>query len=392
MREGLAVPPRVRACHNVTVTGDIAAYIDSFDSEPGYLDWAAFGPLSPTVRSEVHADAELLGTGRRSSVDLVNDHVDQSRDHAAAVLGVPSEQVVIQPSTSHGLQPAIYGLSGTLLVSRAEYPALTIAATRAEAACGTMKVGWLEPEHGFVTPDVIREALTDEVTAVAVSLVDFRTGFRADLTALRDVIGDRLLIVDAIQALGIVDAEYAAADVVCANGYKWLRAGRGTGVAAYSSRAVDRLTPVLSGYAGVPDGLPVDELPEPAHDARAFIVSKADSLAAARLGSALREVHDVGVAAIEAAVADRASEIIEIADEHGIAVLTPREPERRAGIVTLVPDPQDAGTLAAALANAGVAITPRGGSIRVSAHAGTDAETIAMFASTLAGFAASRTW
>ncbi len=40
-----------------------------------------------------------------------------------------------------------------------------------------------------------------------VSLVDFRTGYRADLAALRDVIGDRLLIVDAIQGFGAVDAD-----------------------------------------------------------------------------------------------------------------------------------------------------------------------------------------
>jgi len=376
----------------VTVTGDITAYIESFDSEPGYLDWAAFGPLSPVVRSEVHADAELLGTGRRSSVDLVNEHVDQSRTHAASVLGVPAEQIVIQPSTSHGLQQAIYGLSGTLLLSRAEYPALTIAAARAEAALGTLRAAWLEPEHGFMTPDAVRDALTDEVTAVAVSLVDFRTGYRADLGALRDVIGDRLLIVDAIQGLGVVDADYGVADVVCANGYKWLRAGRGTGVASYSQRAVDRLAPVLSGYAGVADGLPVDAVPEPSPDARAFIVSKADSLAAARLGSALHEIHDVGVATIAAAVEARATRVIEIADENAIPVITPREPERRAGIVTLAPQPQDAGPLAAALANAGVTITPRGGTIRVSAHAGTGDESLSLFASALSAYAASRTW
>ncbi len=376
----------------MTVTGDITTYIESFDSEPGYLDWAAFGPLSPVVRSEVHADAELLGTGRRSSVDLVNEHVDQSRSHAASVLGVPAEQIVIQPSTSHGLQQAIYGLSGTLLLSRAEYPALTIAAARAEASLGTMRAAWLEPGNGFVTPDVVREALTDEVTAVAVSLVDFRTGYRVDLSALRDVIGDRLLIVDAIQGLGIVDADYGAADVVCANGYKWLRAGRGTGVATYSPRAVDRLTPVLSGYAGVADGLPVDEVPEPSRDARAFIVSKADSLAAARLGSALHEIHQVGVATIAAAVEARATRVIEIADENAIPVITPREPEHRAGIVTLAPEPQDAGPLAAALANAGVTITPRGGTIRVSAHAGTDDESLSLLAATLSAYVAARAW
>lgn len=374
------------------MTGDIQAFIDSFDGEPGYLDWAAFGPLAPDVRDEVRADAELLGTGRRSSVDLVNEHVDAARDAAATVLDVPSDEVVIQPSTSHGLQQAIYGLSGSLLLARGEYPALTIAAARAEATCGAMAVNWFEPDGGYVTPDAVREVLTDDVTALAVSLVDFRTGYRADLTALREVIGDRLLIVDAIQAVGVIDADYAAADVLCTNGYKWLRAGRGTGIARYSPRAVERITPVLSGYAGVADGLPVDAVPEPSPDARAFIVSKADSLAAARLSTALRGVDAAGIEQIESAVEERATRLLELAEEIGIRTSTPRDPARRAGIVTLVPEPQNAGALAAELTNAGVTLTARGGTLRAAVHAGTDDETIEMLESALRAFAATRSW
>ncbi|GAA1697084.1 hypothetical protein GCM10009808_13170 [Microbacterium sediminicola] len=374
------------------MAGQLESYVDSFDEQPGYLDWAAFGPLSPEVRSEVHADAELLGTGRRSSVDLVNEHVDQSRVTAAAMLAVREDQVVIQPSASHGLQQAIYGLSGDLLLSRAEFPSLTVAVTRAEACGADVSAHWVEPDRGFMSPEVIRDALTEEVTAVAVSLVDFRTGYLTDLSAIRDVIGDRLLIVDAIQGLGVVDADYASADVVCANGYKWLRAGHGTGVASYSDRAMERITPVLSGYVGAEGGLPVDEVTAPVTDARAFLVSKADSLASARLGTALREIQDAGIDEVAAAVAARATRVIEIADEAGIAVLTPREEQYRAGIVTLVPEAQDAGPLSAELANAGVTTTARGGTIRVSAHAGTDDETLEMFQGALTAFAAMRSW
>jgi len=49
-----------------------------------------------------------------------------------------------------------------------------------------------------VTPGNIRDQLTASVEAVAVSLVDFRTGYLVDLEGIRQVIGDRLLIVDAI--------------------------------------------------------------------------------------------------------------------------------------------------------------------------------------------------
>ena len=54
---------------------DLDPYLASFDAEPGYLDWAAFGPLSPAVRSEAQGDTELLGSGRPTSIDLVADHL-----------------------------------------------------------------------------------------------------------------------------------------------------------------------------------------------------------------------------------------------------------------------------------------------------------------------------
>ena len=104
-------PRPCAACQNGDVT-DWESFLASFDGEPGYLDWAAFGPLSPSVRAEVHADAELLGSGRPSSIDLVADHAREARDLLAQLLRTDAEQVVLQPSTTYGLMQAIYGLSG----------------------------------------------------------------------------------------------------------------------------------------------------------------------------------------------------------------------------------------------------------------------------------------
>src|SRR5690606_29200755 len=109
----------------------------------------------------------------------------------------------------------------------------------------------IDPPDGIVTIDSVVAALTDDVSAVAVSAVDFRTGALVDLAGLREAIGDRLLIVDAMQAFGVVDVEWNLADVVAGNGYKWLRAGRGTGFARFSARAQERIVPVLSGISGM---------------------------------------------------------------------------------------------------------------------------------------------
>ncbi|WP_396655491.1 aminotransferase class V-fold PLP-dependent enzyme [Microbacterium sp.] len=368
-------------------------YRASFDGEPGYLDWAAFGPLSPAVRTELHADAELLGSGRRSGIAMVDARVREARELLAELLKADIDEVTLQPSTSYGLAQAIYGLDGGVVVGRRDFPALTVAVARAAAARGRVVPQVIDPADGHITPDAVREALTDDTCAVAVSLVDFRTGFRADLAGLREVIGeDRLLIVDAIQGFGVVDVDYTAADVVCGHGYKWLRAGRGTGFAWFSPRARERIEPVLSGFAGMDAEGFTDVVERPAPTARAFTVTEADPLAAARLATALRGVRDAGVAVIAAEVAERAGDIMFFADRYEIPVVTPREPEQRAGIVSLQPRPQDVAPLAASLANHGLTVTARGDLIRVATHVGTDADTLRLFGDALAAFSYARVW
>ncbi|WP_313362698.1 aminotransferase class V-fold PLP-dependent enzyme [Microbacterium sp.] len=362
-------------------------YIGTFDAEPGYLNWAALGPVSPSVRAEVFADADLLGSGRPSSLALVGERIGQAQEVIAELLGADAAEVTLQPSSTHGLMHALYGVSGAVVASTAEFPSVSLTLERAATASGrAVTPRWITPEDGRVTPDAVSAVLDDEVVALAVSHVDFRTGYRADLAALRDVLGpDRLLIVDAVQSFGVIDADYSVADVVVGHGYKWLRAGRGTGFAWFSPQARERIAPVLSGITGTTaSGLFVDELPAPAPDAKAYTISVPDTLAAGRLSTGARDVRDAGVAAIEERVSAQVDAVIETADRHGIAVVSPRDRTERAGIVALAPE--EPARLAAALANAGLVVTARGESIRVAPHAGTDAETLALLDETLGAF------
>lgn len=377
------------------MVSSLEQYQASFAVESGYLNWASFGPLSPIVQEESRADLELLGSGRPSSLSLVVERAESAREHIAAVLGVDASGVTLQPSTTHGLMQAAFGVTGGIVLSRDEFPSLPVAVTRAAEALHVVEPQWIEPdalENGWVTPEAIERALTPATAAVAVSLVDYRSGHRADIAAIREVIGDRLLIVDAIQGFGVVEAAYATADVVCGNGYKWLRAGRGTGFAWFSERAIDRLTPVFSGVTGTDVTHPMTHVPAVVSEARAFTVSPYDPIAHARQAAAVHEVREVGVAAIEAAVTERVDRILELAASAGVATITPSDPARRAGIVALKPPAAEVAPLAASLANAGVTSTTRAGIVRVSAHAGTDEQTLSLFAEALQAFAASRAW
>ena len=374
----------------VTIAGVSAleSLVESFDVPAGYLDWARFGPLSPVVRAEMRADAELLGTGRPSSIDLVGARGGEARDLAAQLLHASSDEVVLQPSTTFGLMHAMFGLKGTVVVPAQDFPSVRVEAHRAAAARGRLTVREIDTPGGIMTTDAIVAALTDGVTAVALSVVDFRTGALADIAAIRDAIGGRLLIVDAMQAFGVVDIDWSAADVVAGNGYKWLRAGRGTGFARFSSHARERIAPVLSGISGMAGDATSLGAPVARDGAAAYSVAPSDPLAASRLAAALREVQEAGVAEIAQGVRERAQGVMQLADRYGIAVLTPRD--AHAGIVTLVPEPHDAPALAAALANHGVTVTARGATIRVSTHVGGGADSLQLLGDALADAAALR--
>lgn len=362
-------------------------FVAGYDEDPGYLDFARFGPPGRSVIEEETAQVELLRRARFGSLASLDHQDERVRNAVAELVGFPAEQIGFQPSTSSGLMHAMFGITGGVLLSKAEFPAVTHAAARSAEALGVLAPNWLDTDGGPVTPGLIKEHLSKKIVAVAVSLVDFRTGYLADLEGIRQVIGDRLLIVDAIQGFGVVDAPYEVADVVACGGQKWVRAGWGTGFMALSERAIDRLTPVFSGFSATDsEELPLDEILPPKRGAEAFALSHHSPVAQARLAMALEDVQAVGVPAIAGALVDRVSRVIEIADEFAVPVASPRAVHERAGIVVLAPASDQLTVLTAALFNHGVTVTSRGGMVRVSPHVSTNEESFDMLRASLLSY------
>ena len=220
-------------------TLSIEDYASTFTDEPGYLNFARVGPIGRVVRDEESAQSSLLGRSRFGTLDsLMVDQDVRVREAVSRLIGVPDERISFQPNASQGLMHAMFGFTGRVAMSLAEFPSITFAAVRAADSLHVLDPVWLDTDHGRVTPGNLRDQLDASVQAVAVSLVDFRTGYLIDLEGIRQVIGDRLLILDASQGFPVVDAPYALADVVIGNGQKWARAGWGTGFLALSERAV----------------------------------------------------------------------------------------------------------------------------------------------------------
>ncbi|UTT62915.1 aminotransferase class V-fold PLP-dependent enzyme [Microcella humidisoli] len=368
------------------MSASMDAFVAGFSEEPGYLNHPRLSPIGEHALAEERAMADVLSHARFGSFATLEEQDDRVRTAVAALVRTRPDQVVFQPSTSQALMHVMFGLTGGVAASTGEFPAVGYAMARAAQSLGVLVPHAITPEHERVTPGVVRDQLASSVVAVVVSLVDYRTGHLVDLEGIRQVIGDRLLIVDAIQGAGIVDAPWELADVIASGGQKWLRAGQGTGFLALSDRAREQLTPVWSGWLahGGPDLL--HDVVEPASDAGAFRVGYADAFAQARLAGAVDAVMAAGVPSIRAVVEERTARIMEIADEAGIEVASPREDAERAGIVVLEPHPEFVSALAAALHNHGVSATVRGGRVRLGAHVSTDDTTLEMLRAALGEF------
>ncbi len=350
-----------------------ASYLAQFGEDDGYLDFARVGPPSRAVVEAGTRALETVSVAGPGTVDGLMAAEERALASAARLLGVDRRNVVYTPSTSAGLFQVAFALRADLprvLVSPAEFPANLYPWWRAQED-GRLRVGLLPTAP--VTPELVRAALAGrDADAVVVSGVDFATGHVADLAGLRDVVGDRLLIVDAIQGVGAVDQDWTPADVLVAGGQKWLRSGWSTGVLAVSDRALERLEPLLAGWTGVQQPSFYDGESHPlAAGAARFSTTNTSPVAQACFAAGLELLESVGPGWVAGRIQAGVEELIGLLDKRGAVVTSERHPARRSGIVAFRLEGVDGATLHAALGEAGVTCTRHGERVRLSVHATT---------------------
>jgi selenocysteine lyase/cysteine desulfurase len=309
-------------------------------------------------------------------VESMRSYQDDALSMAARMTGRSGpDSAVFTSSTSAGLFQLAFALSGgpdaELLVSPKEFPANVYPWVRA-AERGGPRVTWLRTPDGRVTPDAVAAALTPSTAALAVSAVDFRTGYRADLAGLREVLGERLLLLDGIQGFGACDVDWSLCDAVVVGGQKWVRSSWGTGFISLAPRGQDRLGSGLSGFSGVENPtLYDDSLHETLTTAGRLAMTNPDLVAASCLAAALTLIDGITVSAIDREIQLRVEALLDVIENLGGATIVPLAPGERSGIVSFRLPGATAEQIGGALAEVGVVASVRGDYVRLSPHATT---------------------
>src|ERR1044072_10037876 len=225
-----------------------------------YLNHAAVSPLPTTTLRAV--ESQLRDVHENGSAGFRNwlATKEQARDLLANLLGARPEQVSFLRNTSDALSSVANGLTwrrGDNIVTFArEFPSNIYPWLRIRDVHG-VELRMAEEHDGRIDVGELESMINEKTRVVAISHVQYASGFRADLERLGRIVRQRdaLFVVDVIQALGVVPTNVEAEfiDVAAGAGHKWLMAPEGVGYLYLSDRARERIQPTLVGWISVPN-------------------------------------------------------------------------------------------------------------------------------------------
>jgi selenocysteine lyase/cysteine desulfurase len=342
-----------------------------------YLNHAGIGPIPERTRRAV----EAYTRERAAPVTLTDDRLmgvlSAGRAKAARLIGADPGEIALATNTSFGLNLAARMLplapGDVVLVSDQDFPA-NVFAWRQIADRGVRLE--IIPRTAAGWPDEARmqERMQDaRVKVLAVSHVEFHTGYRLDLDGLGEVARatGTFFVVDAIQALGHVpfDVRTTPVDILACGAQKWLLSPWGSGFMYVRRGLIEQLESPLAGwnaYEGTQNFSTLVDYSGRLHaDARRFELWTLPYQDFLGMNLALDLFDELGIDRIEAHLAEIGRPVREWAHRAGVRLQSP-EGARDSGIISI--SAADIPRGLAALREAGVATCVREGGLRLAPH------------------------
>jgi cysteine desulfurase / selenocysteine lyase len=298
------------------------------------------------------------------------------RTDLAAIMGVSPENLALTKNTAHGVSIVADGFKwrdgDEVVFAECEYPANSypwLAQQERRVVCRTVPVN----ADGTVPIESYKNAMTSKTKMVAVSWVQFSTGFRNDLAALTELAhnhGARILV-DVIQGLGAlpINLDELGVDYAATGSQKWLIGPLGVGGLYVKPDALNDLRMVNVGAASVINPWVFDALGfDPKPNAQRFEEGTPNIMGMIGLVSSLSMLADAGPAVVAECIKNVTDYAMKRLESAGYAVVNPKEWTQRAGIVLFKHPTIPNAEIMAALEQAKIVVVSRGGCVRFAPH------------------------
>jgi len=341
-----------------------------------HLNHAGVSPVSQRV---VDAITEFVVAQSRDSVAATTKAwagIAECHAALANLLGVSPENVALTKNTSHGVSIIADGYKwqpgDEVVFADCEYPANSypwLAQQDRGVVCKIVKTA----DDGTVPIERYREAMSSRTKVVAVSWVQFSTGFRNDLKALADLaheFGARILV-DVIQGLGALPIDLTALgiDYAATGSQKWLIGPLGVGGLYIKPDALDDIRLVNMGAGSVKNVIAFEPLGlDPKPNAMRYEEGTPNVMGILGLTASISMLQEAGAENIAEAIEAVTSYAMLRLEDSGYRVLSPRPWESRAGIVLFQHPIFTNEEIMAALAASKINVVARGGKVRFAPH------------------------
>lgn len=336
-----------------------------------YLNHAGVAPLcKPAADAMKHLAEDACQFGSHH-YDAWLETYDSLRAAAARLIGATPAEIAQVKNTSEGVATIAMGVdwrAGDKIVCfREEFPANYFPWKRLESR--GVRVEWLSVTDPL---DRIDEAAVG-ARLLAISFVQYLSGYRADLVAIGEICRRRgcFFFVDAIQGMGAfpLDVQEAHIDALAADGHKWMLGPEGCGILYVRRDRQDEIEPVEFGWtnvAGYNDYASRDMTLRP--DAGRYEPGTLNTIGCYGLRAAIEFLLEVGVERIGPHVQALGDQMAEGARRKDYEVLGTRGPSTGAGIVSFRKADMDCRMVVQSLKEQGIAAAPRQGWVRTSPH------------------------
>jgi len=209
---------------------------------------------------------------------------------------------------------------------------------------------------------------------LAISFVEFGTGYRNDLGALVELCRSHgvLLCVDGIQGLGALpfDVRRTPVDFLATHAAKWMLGPMGAGFLYIRRDLLPRIEPVMTGWRAVVDREDYYRYDSPLRaSGERFEAGSLNAVGLLGMEAAINLLLSVGLAQIEERILGLTDVLIAGLRARGARITSPiAHRGERSGIICFDHPRLAAAQLAQQLEAAGVIVSLRGGAIRVSPH------------------------
>ncbi|MCU0238085.1 MAG: aminotransferase class V-fold PLP-dependent enzyme [Pyrinomonadaceae bacterium] len=342
-----------------------------------YLNSAAVSPMPKITVEAVISQLTDVSENGSSNLDNWVRTKNRCRALVAEMLKTDYENIAFTRNTSDGFSTVANGIDwkkgDNIVTFEREFPSNFYPWRMVRDKFG-VELKICPEKNGRYDLDEFLSLIDENTKLVAVSAVQFGSGYRADLEKIGKKVRefDALFAVDIIQAFGVVPLNLPKqlVDIACGASHKWLCSPEGSGIFYISERARKRIEPSLVGWISVEEPWDFTDYEQNwKPNALAWETGTGGSSLFYGLEQSLKLLNETGVENIQNYLEELSDYLCEKLKEKNYEIVSSRLVGEKSQIVCIMPkSDQTSQEVAKMLEKQGIIISPRGERLRIAPH------------------------